>query len=122
MVGGGSHPFTIGFAMHYGAATGLGWEQIARRAVLHSATIIGVDIVSMSADALPPAVLARLDPAAYQRNDFDLSRSTLRFGQQLGVHLHVTRWLALFADREIDDDRAWHVDAGIALGTHRRMK
>jgi hypothetical protein len=120
---GGAYPFSTGMVTHFGAAGGFGWQWIAERAAIHCSTVMGVDALSLSFDSLPPSLLARLDPRVYLWNgNLTASQTRFRFGQQLGARVHVSKAMALFADVEIDYDRAWHVDAGLAFGSNQRME
>jgi hypothetical protein len=120
---GGGYPFSTGMVTHFGAAGGFGWQWIAERAAVHCSTVMGVDALSLSVDSLPPSLLARLDPRVYLRNgNLTAWQTRFRFGQQLGARVHVSKVMALFADVEIDYDHAWHVDAGLAFGSNKRME
>jgi len=102
--------------------SGLGYEwSLGRHVVLHTATMIGVSIQSMDAANLrgTTAALSTIPTGAAPPPGFSLEATDLRLGQQVGLHVQVARWVALFGDGTIDYDGQWRVRAGIALGAPR---
>ncbi len=120
---GGAFPFRTGTALSLSMAAGFGWEWIFGRVLLHASTVVGFDHTSLYFEGLPDAVRARLPPFSYAGNDFRAEGdATLRFGEQVGVHVRVAPMVAVFAEAEIDYGPGWHVASGIALGEHEKKK
>lgn len=93
--------------------TGLGWElHLGRAVTLHTASLVGVDYVTM--DRAPRLVL--FDAAGAPLPSESLSRTDLRLGQELGAHVQIASAIALYADGALDYDGQWRVRAGIAIG------
>jgi hypothetical protein len=104
--------------------SGLGYEvSLGRYVVLHTATMIGVSLQSMDAAGLraTQTALTTLPAPGVAPPGYSLEAVDLRLGQQVGVHVQLVRWVALFADGTIDYDGQWRVRAGIALGAPRGM-
>lgn len=92
---------------------GVGWEvRLGRAVTLHTASLVGLD--AMKTERAPRLVL--LDQAAAAAPAEALSRVDLRLGQQVGAHLQIASYVALYADGSLDYDGQWRVRAGIAIG------
>lgn len=103
--------------------SGLGYEvSLGRHVVLHTATMIGVSIQELDAANLrnqQGMALSTVPTGTTTPPGFSLEATDLRLGQQVGVHVQVARWVALYADGTVDYDGQWRVRAGIALGAPR---
>ena len=78
---------------------GVGYEGTLGILVLHTATVIGFDY-----QAFELGKGAKVDTFS------------LRAGQQVGAHLQLSRWIAIYADGTIDWDGQWRARAGISVG------
>jgi hypothetical protein len=100
--------------------TGVGWETtLGRVLVLHTATIIGLDAAWVNATPHKTSLDAATGQPTSGGSDaqgFGLSRTDLRLGQQVGAHVQLSNWIALFADGTLDYDGQWRARAGVALG------
>jgi hypothetical protein len=100
---------------------GLGYQVAAGPLVLHGATILGLDFMSFkAAQPIAPAGALQAAPAAFSATgepiDYKLERYGLRLGAQLGVHLQVTKPLALYSDVTFDYDGQWRARFGFTIG------
>ena len=82
---------------------GLGYEGTIGPVVLHTATVLGFDYQSFD-----------VDPTS------SLKMFSLRAGQQVGMHVQLASWVALYADATVDWDGQWRVRAGISAGERLR--
>jgi hypothetical protein len=101
--------------------TGIGYElHLGRSLTLHTASLIGLDAEWM--DRAQQVVLfdATSGAATASTALSSLSRVDLRLGQQIGAHVQVAKWVAVFADGTIDYDGQWRARAGIAIGERLR--
>lgn len=102
--------------------TGIGYElHLGRAVALHTATLIGLDAQWMDRaqqiELFDASTGASSSPSP---SSSSLSRVDLRLGQQLGAHVQVAKYVALYADGTLDYDGQWRVRAGIAIGAHLR--
>jgi hypothetical protein len=108
--------------------TGLGWETtLGRILILHTETIIGLDAAWVNGLPRRPTLDAATGQPASgtaAMQTFGLSRTDLRLGQQVGLHLQLSNWIALYADGTLDSDGQWRARAGVALGrpVHWQMR
>jgi hypothetical protein len=114
--------------------TGIGYEwTLGERVVIHTATITGVAgqetdgaglrmaMAGFAATAgtspmspVPNALSAQPPPS------FSLSATDFRLGQQLGIHVQLSKMVALYADGTFDYDGQWRARAGFAIGAPRQ--
>jgi hypothetical protein len=103
--------------------SGLGYEvALGRYVVLHTATMVGVSIQDLDAANLrdtPAPALSTFAPGSAPPPGFSLEAVDLRLGQQVGLHVQVAKWVALFADGTVDYDGQWRARVGISLGAPR---
>jgi hypothetical protein len=93
--------------------TGVGYEiHLGRAVTLHTASLVGLDYMKM--DRAPRLVL--FEQGGGPLPSEALSRTDLRLGQQLGAHVQLASFVALFGDATLDYDGQWRVRAGIAIG------
>jgi hypothetical protein len=104
----GDYAFPVTDAWQFSVAASLGWQGVKGPAILHTATVVGWDALSVDLDA--PTTSGSV-----------ASRDRLRFGQQVGVRLQIFRFVAVFAEAELDYDRAWRVAVGLGVGRHDRV-
>jgi hypothetical protein len=96
--------------------SGLGYEgTFAKVLTLHTATIIGVSFQELQVTGSPIAE-ALMAPGSGPPTPVKLVAADLRLGQQVGLHVHLSSIVALYADATFDYDGQWRVRAGFALG------
>jgi hypothetical protein len=101
--------------------TGLGYElHVGRSWSLHTASLIGLDAVWMDRAQQVQLFDVATGAAAASLASSSLSRTDLRLGQQVGVHLQLGKSFALYADGTLDYDGQWRARAGIAIGDRLR--
>jgi hypothetical protein len=100
--------------------TGIGYEiPCGKWFVLHTATMIGVDYQTMNvipSVATTNALSMTASAAASSQPSLMLDQVALRLGQQVGFHVQLAEFVALYADGTVDYDGQWRVRAGISIG------
>jgi hypothetical protein len=100
-----------------GFLSGVGYEHtFANRITLHTATLVGIDVQELEATGSQFTQAVVLPGAADAPTPVKLQAIDLRLGQQVGVHIHLVAFIALFADATFDYDGQYRIRAGIALG------
>jgi len=96
---------TIGeiFTIHTATVTGLDYSEFDARASLFSPRAIATPMPASGSQPATPV-------------GTHLSNTSMRLGQQVGVHIQIAKMIAMYADGTYDYDGQWRVRAGISIG------
>jgi hypothetical protein len=106
-------------AMHYSMMLNVGYAlSLGERVMIHGAGVLGFDGMQLEV-AGPMSGVATLtggDGQPIQPLGYHLERHDLRLGLTGGVHFNIAKFVAIWADGEIDTDGQWRARGGLAFG------
>jgi hypothetical protein len=109
-------------ALHYSVLAQVGIQHCFEIVMLHASAVFGVDGMRFDVAGASDGVALLTGPGTDGPPSYRLSRYDLRAGVQVGIHVNVARFVALWVDGEIDYDGQYRVRGGLAIGAARNER